>query len=84
MSPKISVSGDYSQEDVEKALGLLEQNKRAKAKEEAKKNDPAYREKLKEQGRRAGARQAIMLQKARDAGITVSQNEIEAYVASKK
>jgi histidinol dehydrogenase len=78
--------GDLRQltkEEQERAIALLQREKDNKAKEKARMADPAYKAKVKEAGQRASAKNALMLGKAVAAGITVTKEEIDHYLAEK-
>lgn len=81
--PKVNINDKYSPDDVERALALLEKENKQKSREAEKRKDPEYRKRQKERNSRQGARQRILLSKAVTAGITVTEEEIEAYVKSK-
>jgi len=72
-----------SKEDRERALVLLEREKAMKAKDKARMADPVYRAKVAEASKKATARMALTLQKAKAAGITVSDAEVETYLKNR-
>ena len=74
---------ELSKEDKERALALLLREKENKAKEKARMSDPTYKAKVQEASRKATAKTAILVAKAKAAGITVTDKEVDDYLASK-
>lgn len=83
MSEENTTFQELSQEDKERALKLLMQNKAQRVKEKERLSDPAYKEKMRLASQRATARTTLMVQKATAAGFTVTDDEIDAYLAKK-
>lgn len=68
-----------NKDDVAKALALLERTRTQQAKQREKmKNDPEAKAKAAESAKRRRIRDKIMMKKALEAGITVSEAEIQA------
>ena len=81
----VAIPKGLSQEELDKALNLLNRNKAAqeRAKEKRKTMTPEEREVQKARGRKQAIRNRLYIQKAKEAGITVSDEEVEqAYKAS--
>lgn len=74
---------ELSKEDKERALMLLQREKENKAKEKIRMSDPAYKAKMQEASKRATARTNLFVAKAKAQGITVTDAEIDTYLASK-
>lgn len=82
--PKVTVSEEYSQEDVDRALNMLEKQREYSRKyAEDLKNNPEKAARLRNKDRRRNAANAIVLAKARQQGIEATEDEINAYMASK-
>lgn len=79
----IKVGGaEVAQSEIEKALALLERQKEQRAKQADKvKNNPELKAKADERARRLRAKNTILCRKAVAAGITVSEAEVDAYIA---
>ena len=72
-----------SQEEVEKALALLESQKQQRAKQrENIKNNPEAKAKADARALRLRVKNTILQRKAVAAGITVSDKEIDEYLAA--
>lgn len=74
----------YSPEEIEKAIKLLERQKEQRKRQlERIKNDPVARERQRERALRRRVREKLLIQKALESGITVSEEEIDAWLASR-
>jgi FKBP-type peptidyl-prolyl cis-trans isomerase (trigger factor) len=80
----VKVSGkEVSTSDVERALALLESQKTQRAKQrENLKNNPEAKAKADARALRLRVKNTILQRKAVQAGITVSDKEIDAYLAA--
>ena len=72
------------QEEVERALRLLENQKAQRAKAKERGQSPEAKEKSRMIALRARVRNQLMLQKAIKAGITVTDKEVADHIASQK
>lgn len=74
----------YSEEQIERALGVLEKEPELRAKRQAyaekRKNDPVFMDKQRSAYKRRNAKARLLMQKALEAGITVSDTEIDQYL----
>lgn len=78
------VFSQYSPEEIEKAIKLLERQKEQRKRQlERIKNDPVARERQRERALRRRVREKLLIQKALESGITVSEEEIDAWLASR-
>lgn len=74
-----------SQEDIALALDLLKRTREQRAKQREKaKNDPQSAEKAAKRALRLRVKNTILLKKAVDAGIGVTDAEIDTYIAKNK
>lgn len=83
----VKVGGkEIAQSEIDKALALLEKQKeqRAKYAERNKQKTPEQVEKEKANYRRNAAKNRLLVKKAIAAGITVSEKEIDEYLATAK
>ena len=80
---KVNVAAGVDADKIARGLALLEKADAAKAKEKAKMQDPAYKAKMQLAGQKVLAYQKLMLEKAKKAGITVSTEEVEKYLAAR-
>jgi len=80
MAKDVEVPKGISQEDLEKALNLLNRNRAAqeRAKEKRKTMTPEERASLQERGRKQALKNRLYIQKAKEAGITVTDAEVDA------
>lgn len=73
-----------SKEEIERGLKLLAQQREAnKRATDRLKNDATYAAKVKADSQRAAAKDSILRRKAKEAGITVSPQEIDKYLKDK-
>lgn len=76
----------YSEEQISKAIGLLDRQEKQKvdrtAKAKERMNDPAYKAKMKTQYQRRAAKNKLLIKKALEAGILVSDAEVDAELAT--
>ena len=84
MSTDLNIGGKtVSQEEVEKALALLESQKQQRAKQrESLKNNPEAKAKADARALRLRVKNSILQKKAVAAGITVSDLEINEHLAN--
>ena len=92
MAKELTVKG-ISQEELQRALDLLKKEQIRKERVARGELKPSYkkvsemtpeeREKYRQQTRRTSARERILLRKAREAGLTVSDQEIDEYLNRK-
>jgi len=72
----------YSEEEIEKALGHLEhmeeKREERKTKSAARRSEPEYKEKMKARGQFRRKKIVLTLQKAAEAGIIVTDEEIQS------
>ena len=84
--PKNSVNlpEGISQADVDKAFGMLASRKKAEDKAKVKRANMTDEEKaeVKVKNLRISAKQTILRKKAVESGITVSEEEIDVYIAA--
>ena len=77
----------YSEDQIERAMGILDKEDETKAKRKAysdkRRNDPVFMEKQREAYKRRNAKARLLMQKALEAGISVSDAEIDTYLAEK-
>jgi FKBP-type peptidyl-prolyl cis-trans isomerase (trigger factor) len=85
MSNEISIDGQtVSQEEIKRALALLESQKNQRAKQrENLKNNPEQKAKADARALRLRVKNTILQKKAVQAGITVSDAEVDAYLSSR-
>ena len=75
---------NYTDEEIQRALQLLEKTRQQRAKQrERLKNDPEAQEKRRLYARRQQIKNKLLLRKAKEAGITVSNEEIEMEMKGK-
>ena len=80
-----SVKSKYTEEEVRTAIALLEKTKASQAKQrERMKNNPEAKAARAANSLRLRIRNQIILRKAAAAGITVTGNEIDKAIATKK
>jgi len=75
----------YSEAEIEKALQYYnkqkERQKRYRERQKERLQDPEVRKRIKEVQLRHRVRQKLLIEKAVAAGITVSDEEVERYIA---
>lgn len=81
MSTKVALPEGMTQEDFDRAMKLLEQNKVQKEKEKVKLSDPAYKAKLSADDKRRRAITALQVEYAVSAGFKASEEAIAAKLA---
>ena len=86
MSDTVIVNGvEVDQEEVARAMALLTRTKEQRAKQRDKqKNDPEAKAKSDERAKRLRVKNTILCQKAVTAGIVVTPEEIDAYIANQE
>ena len=78
---KDDITKGYSDEEVKEALKVLKQVKERKEKEKVRRATPEFKAKQAERNKRKRIQQQLLVKKALEAGITVSDKEIEAAMA---
>lgn len=82
----VELPDNMSETDVEEALALLEAKRERyatnKLNREEKMKDPAYREVMKKTHGRYQAKRAILVKKAIEAGLEVTDQEIDEYLTA--
>jgi len=77
----------YTEEQIEKAMGILDKEPELKAKRQAyaekRRNDPVFMDKQRTAYKKRNAKARLLMQKALEAGITVSDAEIDRYLEEK-
>lgn len=72
-----------TQEDIDKAAKILEQQKNQRAKQQERvKNNPEAKAKADLRAKRLRVKNTLLIHKAVAAGITVSDQEIDDYIAA--
>ncbi len=85
----VAIPDGFTEDDMNEALALLVTTRKRqesyKAKlAEKKAADPNYAATLKEKSQRYLARQRILLRKAQEAGVSVTDEEVDAYMKTKE
>lgn len=71
-----------TQEEINEALALLKRTKEQRAKQrEKQKNNPELKAKQAERSLRMRVKNSLLVKKATDAGISVTDKEIDAFIA---
>jgi FKBP-type peptidyl-prolyl cis-trans isomerase (trigger factor) len=82
----VELPENMSESDVEEALALLEAKRERyasnKQKRAEKMSDPEFREAMKKTHSRYQAKRAILVKKAIEAGLEVTDQEIDEYLAA--
>jgi len=79
----VKVDSKYTQADVEAALRKLEQARAAQARQRERMKTPEAKAAQRERNMRKRVRDMLLIQKAKEAGIVVTPEEVERIVKSK-
>lgn len=79
--PKVNIPDQYSPDDVSEALKLLDSARTRKAVWKQRASDPAVKSRMQELYRRRSIETGLLVQKAKAAGLTVSNAEIDTIYA---
>lgn len=74
----------YSADEVTKALEDLEKKRTRQATEKERRNTPAFKEEQALRNKRRRVHQQLLQQKALEAGITVTDEELDVAIAAKE
>ena len=82
MSENLNVPSNVTQDDIDKALKMLSNQKAQRLRQaDRRKNDPEFQAKQKANSLKRRISQKLLVEKAVAAGITVSDKEVDAAIA---